>query len=288
MKKHLLSCVLACAAIVGITSVANAQVYYGVVGDGIHQQYGPQDVNGNYMGIASCSYDWYDHWEWDAHYVGPNSGDTLANGGDGYLALALNPYTGEVWTDIPAEIQGANPDYPAGYVGNHHAIATGDSGLPDDPGTPDVDESVVYSDYVANTNAPATGLTEDVIYFTVEHRHDGGGGIFGLHGRTSPDGGFLSGVSTPSDWYGTGVREEFNMPQGMEVRTYTAADPDNPTGEDLDFDPVGTTDGAGTDVLTHDGAHNWYWYTGTAGGGSAFYGRDGRSQGMDQGPHPSP
>lgn len=59
MKKRLMSCVLACAAIVGVTSLANAQVQSGVVGSGIHQQFGPQDDNGNYLGMSSDSYDWY-------------------------------------------------------------------------------------------------------------------------------------------------------------------------------------------------------------------------------------
>ena len=258
--------ILACLAIAAITSMAAGAVQYGVVGGGKHVQYGPQDDNGDYQGVVSESYDWYV--DPGFSYIYPID-ETFSGpfGYDGYVMLALNPYTGEVWTEVPVAHQAYNP---ASTYSGHGPLAasSGPSGLPDDPGTPGVDESLVWSENVSNLTPSPTGITSNCIFISGEHRWDDNGGIFGAWVSTSSDGGLLSMPGT-ADWYGDGVRDGYNMPAGMDVRTYTAADPDNPTGVDLDFSNApGTT----TTVHGYVGAHNWWYYTGTAGSGSGYYG----------------
>ena len=197
LKTRLMSCVLACAAIVGITSMANAAVEAGVVGSGVYQQFGPQDDNGNYLGMSSDSYDWYVDAGFSYTYPLDNSYGA-PSGYDGFVLLALNPYSGEIWTDIPDIYQSANPDTWVandgvydGHTGN--TVISGPSGLPDDPGTPGVDESLVYSDYMTNHTPSATGLSQDCIYITGEHRYDDSGGYFGAFVSASSDGALLMG-----------------------------------------------------------------------------------------------
>jgi hypothetical protein len=186
---------VACAvfACLAITSMASGAVQYGVVGGGIHVQYGPQDTGGNFMGIASESYDpWADGGQWDTVFpAGGTSPNTWPTDPDatGYVLLALNPYTGEVWTDVPLTHQAHNP---AGTYSGHGqgTMISGPSGLPDDPGTPGVDESLVYSDWVSNLTPSATGYAQDCIYVTGEIYLDGQY-QFGTFVTASPDGGIL-------------------------------------------------------------------------------------------------
>jgi hypothetical protein len=208
-----ISWLMACLAIVAVASAASAQVQYGVVGSGIHMQYGPQDANGDYLGIASESYDpWVDGTQWDTVFptVGvstspnPRPYRDAGTDADGYVLLALNPYTGEVWTDIPEQHRAYNADSTpntttyTGHAGT--TVISGPSGLPDDPGTPDVDESLVYSDVVTNMTPSATGYTDDCIYFTaelwLETQYQ-----FGGFAGTSADGGILvdNTYYTPAD-----------------------------------------------------------------------------------------
>jgi hypothetical protein len=213
LKTRLVSCVLACAAVVGITSTANAQVQYGVVGSGIHMQFGPQDTNGTYLGIASESYDpWVDPGQWETVLptigvsTSPNPRDYRDDGtaAEGYVLLALNPYTGEVWTDIPVAHRAYNADSTpntstyTGHAGN--TVISGPSGLADDPGTPDVDESLLYSDVVTNLTPSSTGYANDCIYFTAELWEEGQYQFGGFAG-TSSDGGILvdNTYYTPAD-----------------------------------------------------------------------------------------
>jgi hypothetical protein len=252
MKKRLMSCILACVAIVGVTSAANAVVQSGVVGSGVHYQYGPQDANGNYLGMSSDSYDWYVDWDFSYLFPGDNTYGA-PSGWDGYILMALNPYTGEIWTDIPDEYQSANPATHGttytGHTGN--TVISGPSGLPDDPGTPDVDESLVYSDYMTNHTPSATGLGENCIYITGEHRYDNSGGYFGAFVSASPDGALLMG----------GYDGEF--PAGTQ-NYYAGGISD---GDVIDASTPGTwVDGdPNTSAFGYVGAHNWYWYTGTGG-----------------------
>ncbi|HDZ20253.1 hypothetical protein LCGC14_0018520 [marine sediment metagenome] len=180
--------ILACLAITAITSTAAGAVQYGVVGGGIHVQYGPQDTSGNYMGIVSESYDAYSDNGWYDTF--PADISTAPNGEEGHVLLALNPYTGEVWTDVPLTHQAYNPS--GTYSGHSPGVMiSGPSGLPDDPGTPDVDESLVYSDWVSNLIVPSTGYLEDAIYVTAQ-RIPGVQDNGGTYVTTSPDGGILA------------------------------------------------------------------------------------------------
>ncbi len=204
---------LACLAIAAITSMASGVVQYGVVGSGKHVQYGPQDTGGNYMGIASESYDpWVDGAQWDTVFpaggTSPNTWPTDP-GATGYVLLALNPYTGEVWTDIPVTHQAHNPS--GTYSGHGQGtMISGPSGLPDDPGTPGVDESLVYSDWVSNQTVPATGYLEDCIYVTAELYLDGQY-QFGTFITASPDGGILG-----DDYYDPGDHIQMSVGQTVD------------------------------------------------------------------------
>ena len=165
----LLGAVLASLVIAGIAAPAGAVVQAGVVGSGIHMQYGPQDTSGNYMGIASESYDFYSDGiygtGWGSNFPTWSGDQRPPDGaGYGYVLLAFNPYTGEVWSDIPATHQALNP---AGTYSGHAPSVnkTGPSGLPDDPGTPGIDESIVQSDVVQYAT---TSFNSDCVFITAE------------------------------------------------------------------------------------------------------------------------
>ena len=259
--------ILACLAIAGIASPAGAAVEAGVVGGGVHMQYGPQDTNGDYMGIASESYDFYS----DAIYGtgwGNNfptwSGDQRPpdGAGYGYVLLAFNPYTGEVWSDIPNTHQALNP---AGtYSGHAPSVSkTGPSGLPDDPGTPGIDESIVQSDVV---QYEYRSFESDCVYITAEFLPRPNDTVtvepFGSFVNTSADGGVLS--VDPWVTYNTGWGAL--LPDGAEVRTYTAADPNRPVG--MYGDPGGDLDFDHNKTWGYTGFWNWSWgyYAGDEGG----------------------
>ncbi|MHC4563473.1 MAG: hypothetical protein ACYS8X_11960, partial [Planctomycetota bacterium] len=161
-NRNIVSVILACLAIAAIASPASAVVEAGVVGfGGIHMQYGPQDAGGNYMGIASESYDFYNDTIMMSPPTGWGDGFPTWSGaqrppdgvGYGYVLLAFDPYTGEVWNDIPAEHQALNPG--GGYYG--HTPTVGLTGV-DGGGSP-VASDVVVADL-------GRGYTEDCVYIT--------------------------------------------------------------------------------------------------------------------------
>ena len=259
--------VLAFLAIVGIASPAGAAVQAGVVGDGVHKQYGPQDTGGNYMGIASESYDFYSDGIYGTGW-GDNfptwSGDQRPpdGAGYGYVLLAFNPYTGDVWSDIPATHQALDP--ASTYTGHAPSVnKTGPSGLPDDPGTPDVDESIVQSDVV---QYGTTSFFEDCVYITGEFLPRPNDGVndepFGSFVNTSMDGGILS----VDPWVTYNTSWGALLPDGAEVRDYAAADPDRPAG--MYQDPGGDLDFDHNKAWGYTGFWNWSWgyYSGDVGG----------------------
>ena len=239
-KAMVLGCVLAWVAIVGLASSASAAVLAGVVGGaGVHMQYGPQDAGGNYMGIASESYDFYS----DAMVASPPTGwgdafPTWSGAqrppdgiGYGYVLLAFDPYTGEVWSDIPAVHQLLDP--AANNIG--HTPTVGISGV-------DGGDNPVQSDFVVADLA--RGFAEDCVYITGAFIPAPPGIYaepFGSFVQTSSDGGLLSTTGWPVYAGGAAL-----MSPGDEVRPYAAGDPLRPscydagdTG-DLTFDQTKT------------------------------------------------
>jgi len=266
-SRNVVRIALACIAIGAIASVANAAVFAGVVDGGIHMQYGPQDTGGNYMGIASESYDFYVDALWGNTGWGDNfptwSGDQRPPDGVGfgYVLLAFNPYTGVVWSDIPTEHQALDP--ASSYTGHAPTVSkTGPSGLPDDPGTPDVDESIVQSEVVQYA---ATPFDADCVYITGAFLPRPDDGIFleafGSFVQTSSDGGILSTTGWPVYAGGPAL-----LQTGEEVRTYSAGDPDRPDC----FDPGDTGDLTfeQTKGWGYTGFWEWSWgyYAGSNGG----------------------
>ncbi len=225
-----LSVVLMAATLVFVATVEADPVQYGVVGGGIHQVYG----GGN--GIASESYDWYLDWPvgWDDIFPAAESGTPhlAPSGFPGYLLLALNPYTGEVWTDVPLTHQANNPG--SSYVG--HAP---DTLLPG-------------GDWVSNLVPSATGLLEDCIFITTEYRWDGSYGAFGAFVTVSSDGAVLG---TP-DGYGGHAGIDSHLPNNLGVGTA--------------IEPAGAMEWT-NDLYGHVGWWAGY-YAGTDGGGTGNYG----------------
>ena len=207
---------VALVAVAMMFGTAQADVLYGVAGGGI---YAAPD-------ISSESYDWYVDYDWDT--VFPTSAHTAPSGFEGYILLALNPYTGEIWTDIPNEYQAVG-----GVGGSYTGHPSSLTGAP-----------------LLNLVPSATGTLEDCIFITAEHRFDGGGGYFGAFVQASPDGALLT----------DGYDGEF--PAGMNnwySKNHGVGDPIGAAGD--------WVDGSLTDSLFgHVGAHNWWYYTGTASG----------------------
>ena len=219
---------LAFVLVLAVASAALGAVQYGVASSGI---YAAPD-------ISSESYDWWVDGDWDYVFplpLGTEGGNEAPSGWEGYILLALNPYTGEVWTDIPNELQAAG-----GVGGSYTGHASSLTGTP-----------------LLNLTPSATGTLEDAIYITAEHRWDGGGGYFGAFVSASADGAILT------DGYdGEFPASNFNYYlKGHSVGTTI----DAASTTWVDGDP--NTSGFG-----HVGAHNWWGYTGTGGGGSASLG----------------
>jgi hypothetical protein len=260
MTRHISRLVQAafCIALLVAATTASAQVQAGVVGNGIHMQYGPQDANGDYLGIASESYDFYS----DAIY-GTGWGDNFPTwsgdqrppdgAGYGYVLLAFNPYTGEVWTDIPVEHQALNP--AGSYTG--HAPSVSLSGV-DGEGNP------ITSDWVSNVQM--SGFTEDCVYITGEFIPRPNDGVtvepFGSFVNTSADGGLLS----VDPWTAYNTAWGAILPEGADVKVYGAADPDRPAG--MYGDPGGDLDFEQTKIWGYTGFWDWGWgfYAGDEGG----------------------
>jgi len=152
MKKLALILALAVAS----TAMAGP-VQYGVAG------------SGNYAApnVSSESYDWWvDGGGWDNIMplpLGTPGGYVTPAGFEGYILLALNPYTGEIWTEVSAADQ---------HVPTSSALT----------GSP-----------LLNNTPSATGLSEDCVFITASHHWDGGGGYFGAFVNVSADGSIRQG-----------------------------------------------------------------------------------------------
>ena len=100
----------------GIPFSVLADVQYGLVdAGGIHKDY---TDGGKTKGVGSASYDyWISPGPWNAPPAlgfGDQSGDN-----EGAVLLALNPYTGEIFTQIAANEQYFNP--AGSYSGRGHS-----------------------------------------------------------------------------------------------------------------------------------------------------------------------
>ena len=261
-KRAVIGCILACLAIVAIASPAGAVVEAGIVGSGIHMQYGPQDAGGDYMGIASESYDFYSDALWGFTGWGDNfptwSGSQRPPDGIGfgYVLLAFDPYTGEVWNDIPATHQALNP---AGtYSG--HTPSVSRAGV-DGDGNP-ISSDVVQTDL-------GRGYTADTVYITgafIPRPNNSVNEPFGAFVNTSADGGILAANAMGGLETAYNTRRPALLPDGAEIKTYAAADGDRPTG--MYQDPGGDLDFDHDKTWGYVGLWNWGWgyYAGDRGG----------------------
>ena len=249
-KGAAIGCILVCLAIAGLASSASAAVIAGQVGGGIHMQYGPQDAGGNYLGIASESYealtDWTTGW-WS--FV---TGATPDGGASGFVLLAFDPYTGEVWSQVPDEQQALGR--AGSYTG--HTPTIGLTGV--DGGGNAISSDVAQADL-------ARGYTENTIFVTSIFAAYAPYYQYGMLLNTSPDGGILASPGVP------GVAgERALLFGGEEIRPYLAGDPAYPPlydptyGGDLTFDPTKTQ------------GYNEWWYDDGA-GTSGYLGHNGQS-----------
>lgn len=235
-SKRAVGCILACLAIAGIASSASAAVFAGQVGGGIHMQFGPQNAAGDFLGIASESYDFYSDAITGSGFGGtfPGWGTAMPDGivSSGYVLLAFDPYTGEVWNNIPTQHQALDG---AGYFGHAPTISLSDV----DAGSNPIASAVVQADL-------ARGYTTDnTVYITGGHIAAPHGGIdaepFGAFINTSSDGGILSTAGWPIYAGGAAM-----LLAGDEVRPYApyeAGRPNNYEDESaspLNFDQIKT------------------------------------------------
>ena len=257
--RNVMSFILACVAIVAVASPASAVVEAGVVGGGIHMQYGPQDAGGSYMGIASESYDFYVDTILMSPPTGWGDGFPTWSGaqrppdgiGFGYVLLAFNPYTGEVWNDIPAQHQALNVG--GGYYG--HTPTVGLTGV--DVGGSPVASQVVQPDLVR-------GYTEDTVYITGAFMPAPAGitwSAFGSFVQTSDDGGILATEGWPVYAGGPAL-----MDPGQEVRTYAPYEAGRPDCFEDESDKALTFDQTKTWGYTGFWDENYGWYSGSNGG----------------------
>lgn len=193
----------------------------------------------------------------------------------GMVLLAFNPYTGDVWNDIPAVHQALET---VGYAG--HAPT---AGLTDVDGGGAIASAVVQADM-------ARGYTEDTVFITTGFQLGPVGTAlhtYGTYLNTSSDGGILStrGNAENIDIFNLGWFEPllaglFGAPAlmeaGDEVRPYLAADPDRllmydaTDGQDQNFDQTKTW--GNTPLWYDDGTNQGYWgYEGPVAGYS-YYG----------------
>ncbi len=233
-RSTVIGCILACLAIVGLASSASAAVFAGTVGGGIHMQYGPQNAGGDYLGIASESYEMitdYSTGFWTLA-TGPTPDGAFSNG---FVLLAFDPYTGQVWNNIPTEHQAL--DY-AGYTGHAPEIALNDVDGGGDP----ISSDVVVADM-------GRGYSEDTVYITGVFNSYAPYYLYGLMVHTSADGGLLASA-------GAVTGERGLLAPGDEVRVYPAGDPAMPAV----FDPTYV---AGVDMdftRTTASAYAQWWY----------------------------
>jgi hypothetical protein len=162
----------------GMACSLQAEVKYGEVdGGGIHKDF---TDGGKTKGVGSASYDyWISDGPWNAPPAlgfGDQSWDN-----EGAVLLALNPYTGEIFTQVAANDQYFNPE--GSYSGGGHRSL----GLPSDFKA----AGGIYPD-AENNPLPDSLADGNLIVFTTELRPDGGGNyVIGLYAIASYDGAIL-------------------------------------------------------------------------------------------------
>ena len=162
----------------GIPFSVLAEVKYELVdAGGIHKDF---TDGGKTKGVGSASYDyWISHGPWNAPPAlgfGDQTGDN-----EGAVLLALNPYTGAIFTQVGANDQYFNPG--GSYGGGGH----GSFGTPSDF----VAAGGIYPD-AENNPLPDSLPDGDLIVFTTELRPDGGGNyVVGMYAIASSDGAIL-------------------------------------------------------------------------------------------------
>jgi len=192
------SLIFACLA-----SSASAAVQAGVVGGaGIHNQYGPQNAGGDYLGIASESYEALTDWE--AGFWEFVAAQTTPDGFAGFVLLAFDPYTGEVWSQVPDDQQALGG--AGSYVG--HAPTVGLSDV--DGGGDPISSDVAVQDM-------GRGYTDDTIFITTLFADFAPYYQYGMSVHTSPDGGLLAGPGPVSGERGL-------LYGGEEIRPYGAGE----------------------------------------------------------------
>lgn len=276
-KTAVVGCILACLAVAGIASTANAAVVAGVVGGaGIHMQYGPQNASGDYLGIASESYEALADYAlgWTDLFPTWSGAQTPPDGlGVGYVLLAFNPYTGEVWNDIPVEYQALSGHPTYASMGAHAPTV----GLTDVDG----DSNPIASDVVQADLG--RGYAEDTVFITGAFVYGPAGAeafhTYGAYLNTSSDGGILSTRGNAESIYSVPALAGVAggpalMAGGEEIRPYLAGDPLRP----LMYDTTDLQDQNFDQTKTW--ANTPFWYDDGA-GNSGFWGYDGPVAGFD-------
>ena len=166
------------AILLGIPFTVLAEVKYGQVdAGGIHKDF---TDGGKTRGVGSASYDyWISDGPWKAPPAlgfGDQSGDN-----EGAVLLALNPYTGEIFTQVAANEQYFNP------TGNYSGRGHSSFGSPIDFAA----AGGIYPDK-ENNPLPDEVPDEDLIVFTTELRPDGSGNyVVGMYAMATTDGAIL-------------------------------------------------------------------------------------------------
>ena len=162
----------------GFSFSVHAEVKYGQVdAGGIHKDFTDE---GKTKGVGSASYDyWISDGPWKAPPAlgfGDQSGDN-----EGAVLLALNPYTGEIFTQVAANEQYFNP------TGNYSGRGHSSFGSPIDFAA----AGGIYPDK-ENNPLPDEVPDEDLIVFTTELRPDGSGNyVVGMYAMATTDGAIL-------------------------------------------------------------------------------------------------
>ncbi len=218
----------------GIPFSVLADVQYGLVdAGGIHKDF---TDGGKTKGVGSASYDyWISDGPWNAPPAlgfGDQSGDN-----EGAVLLALNPYTGEIFTQLAGNEQYFNPT--GSYSGGGHSSFGSPSEFAAGGG--------VYPN-AENNPLPDDAGSGDMIVFTTELRPNGGGDyVVGMYAMASADGAILG-----------------DFDQGFAgINTYNPhfLSSDEAVGSSGSFD--------GTDIRVYCGYISW--------GGAAWVGQFGTS-----------
>ena len=162
----------------GLVFSLHAQVKYGEAeGGGIYRDF---TDGGTKAGVGSASYDyWISDGPWNAppaQGFGDQSWDN-----EGAVLLAINPYTGEIFTQVAANEQYFNP------IGNYSGRGHSSFGLPIDF----AGAGGIYPDK-ENNPLPDKFPEGDLIVFTTELRPDGSGNyVVGMYAMATTDGAIL-------------------------------------------------------------------------------------------------